>query len=602
MKAGWPCLGIASLKASLREAGIEASCSHFHLETAARLGWDNYDILAEVWGAGEALFGALLDLDDAPRLTAYAAQCLRTAGHDELAEWAEDTATQQLRALYDLWIDEHEALQSPIIGASVGALQLCSSLYLMRRLVERGHRGVRVLGGSGLVGSVATTLLERVTDVDYVIHGEGETALVALVLQQLQGTDAHTPIPGVLAAGAGLLDATAATRAPSINMAKVPLPDLDEFFGKAARLGIPSTALTLSVEHSRGCEWEHRVPDQLRGCTFCGLYRNSPNYRRKPVAKVTAEIQTLVNRHHNLNLAFVDAYLSKHERDAFLDGLNSLPEDISFFSELRCDLNFSTVRKLARRARQVQLGVESFSSSILRKIGKGVSAAYSVYNIRICQELGMPLQYNLMLRIPGVEREEIDAMAQDLPALFGLIPPQATHFYLDRNSLMYMRPEEYGLMPERMDRTRHEWLPRCLGDNRISQVVSYETDRETQSAWDAVEKLVETWKDGWQRARRADMPSPLTWRGGTGWATVIDMRGESLRVFDLEGLEFELFDSCVEAVSHNKLSARFANRGEKELNEALDRLITEGLLFRDGSRYVRAAVRAASDICQPENP
>lgn len=189
MKAGWPCLGIAALKSCLAADGIAVECSHFHLETAARLGWDNYDGLAEACGAGEALFGALIDHEDAARLTAYAGRELRTAGFEALADWAEGPACTELQQLIDLWIDDIGAIETPIIGVSVGAMQLCAAIYLVQRLAQRGHRGVRVLGGSGLVGSCGTEVLRRVPKVDYVVQGEGEESFSRLVHALLEGLD-----------------------------------------------------------------------------------------------------------------------------------------------------------------------------------------------------------------------------------------------------------------------------------------------------------------------------------------------------------------------------------------------------------------------------
>src|ERR1700687_303914 len=88
MKGTWPSLALGCLKSFLREGGIQARCCHFHLETAAKIGWSRYDVFAEVWGAGEALFGALLDPKDSGRLVSVAAQLLREARPPAAALWA----------------------------------------------------------------------------------------------------------------------------------------------------------------------------------------------------------------------------------------------------------------------------------------------------------------------------------------------------------------------------------------------------------------------------------------------------------------------------------------------------------------------------------
>ena len=307
---------------------------------------------------------------------------------------------------------------------------------------------------------------------------------------------------------------------------------------------------------------------------------------------MSRQIQGLVNTHRSLNLAFVDAYLPEVERDDLLDALNAFEEDVTFFSELRCDLSPETARRIAYRARHVQLGVESFSTEILKKIGKGVSAAHSVYNVRICQELGIPLQYNLMLDIPGVDIPEIQKLANALPVLFGLVPPQPAHFYLDRNSLMFLQPEKHGLCRERMDTERHDWLPSALGNNSLSQIVTYTHEEPAREAWCVVENTIHLWKRRWQRARENGAASPLSWRGGSNWATITDLRGDAMQSYDLDGLLFEVFACCTEVSTVEKLAPLLPATKRSHLESALDELVEVGLLFRDGSRHVRAAIHA----------
>ncbi len=593
MKGDWPCLGIAALKSYLQAADIAVRCSHFHLDAAARLGWNPYNALAETWGAGEALFGALLDPAEADRLTEFAARELRGKGFADVADWARDYALVQLSGLVDHWIDESRATHARIVGGSVGALQLCGTVFMMRRLQERGHSGVRVLGGSGLVGTVATEILNRVPCVDYVINGEGEQAFFNLV-HAIRDPGTVAPIAGVCYRDGASHEMKRPSRAPPISLSQSPPPDLSEFFGAAARLRVPKTALTLSLEHSRGCEWEHRTPGQLRGCTFCGLYRNSPDFRRKPIARLADQIRDSVARYRNLNLAFVDAYLPETDRDELIDELNAIPEDITYFSELRCDLTAETVARLALRARRVQLGVESFSTALLRRIGKGLSAAQSAYCVRLCQEAGISTQYNLMLYIPGATKKEIAELRANLPTLFGLVPPEVTRFYLDRNSLVFCDPARHGICPASLDAQPHPWLPASLGDSRISQVVPFRPiSEELDPDWAAVAAVVEEWQERSRAARAAGLPSPLVWHLGSGWATIIDMRQSREKVFDIDGLHLDVFLACDHVISSTSISKRLPGIDPSQIERALDELVAMRLIFKDGPRYVRAAIRNA---------
>ena len=590
MKANWPSLAIGTLKSHLRAGGVEGRCCHLHLEAATSIGWARYDVLAETWGAGEALFGALLEPDDAERLVGVAVELLERGGHAEVAHWARTEGCARIQAWADAWLDRERPERYSVVGGSVGAMQLCSTLYLMRRIRERGHVGTRLLGGSGLVGTVATAVITRFPDVDLVIDGEGEEALLAVCRAVQAGGPLGVPSGalgrdhngGIVAGGsAAVVDLTRSLPA-----------DLDEFFESASALGVPRTGLTLSFEHSRGCEWEHRASGKLLGCTFCGLYRNSADHRRKSVAQVLREIETAVQRHRVLNLAFVDAYLPADYRDELLDGLNRLAGDMTFFTEMRCDLTRSTGERLAIRANRVQLGVESFTTAILKRIDKGVTAARTIYSLRLCQELGIQTQYNLMIRIPGVSRAEVEELTAFLPALFGLPPPSTADFYLDRNSRIFASPEESGLARDALDSERHAWLARSLGDSRISQVVPMPPlDEDLERAWQEVEHVVQRWRECWRDARAAGLPAPLTWKDGGRWATIVDARQRPARVYTIEGVLYDVFAICSEVRNRNTLVRRLPQHSPSDIEKALEALTAHQLLIEDGPQLVSVAMR-----------
>ena len=592
MKSTWPSLAIGCLKAFLKQHRIRTRCLHLHLEAAARLGLGLYEALADTWGAGEALFGALLDPRDRERLVLVAARLLRQANRAHAAEWATGSACEDLRALVEEWLERERPEEYPVVGGSIGAMQLCATLYVMKRIRERRHAGWRILGGSGLVGSVAREVLARCSDIDAVVNGEGERALLQIVQRARNGQRKLGDLPGVLSRETSRL--ANGCVASGVDMSTVPGPDLDEYYEAAAELGVPTTALTLSFEYSRGCEWEHRTDGRLQGCTFCGLYRTSADHRRKPVERILRDIESGVQRYRVLNVAFVDAYLPPGYRDTLLDGLNRLQADIGFFTELRCDLSETVVQRLAARAQRVQLGVESFSSAVLRRLGKGTGAVSSAYSVRLCQEYGIAAQYNLMTRIPGIQVTEIDELAQMLPVFFGLVPPTLTEFYLDRNSLVFANPEHHGIAPEAIDREAPPWLARALGDSRISQVVPFGAQHaDAEAAWRRVEAQVTVWRERWQAARSNGIGCPLEWRDGGSWASVTDTREEVAHIYLLDGVLYDVFVACNHATTVAGIARRLRNHPEATITEALRELVARRLVLEDGRQCVSLPVRKA---------
>jgi ribosomal peptide maturation radical SAM protein 1 len=595
MKASWPCLGIGLLKSFLTVSGIPVRCSHFHLETAARLGWARYDDLAETWGAGEALFGALFDPEDSARLVSVAVGLLRKANHPETAQWAESGACEDLRRMVDEWLERERPDQYSIVGGSVGAMQLCSTLYLIRRVRELGHSGWRVLGGAGLVGSVSGEVLARCRDIDAIIDGEGEHAMLAITERMRTGVETLSGLPQVRVRDSVRESTCCGTT--TVDLSTAPAADLDEYFDSARKLGIPLTALNLSFEYSRGCEWEHRTKGTLRGCTFCGLYRNSPDHRRMPVEKALRQIEKIVQRYRVLDVAFVDAYIPPPYQRELLDGIIRMSSDISIFTEMRCDITRETAERLSKCARRIQLGVESFTNAILRRIGKGVRVLDTVYSVRICQEYGINLQYNLMTQIPGVSTDEINELYEVLPTLFGLVPPNIAEFYLDRNSIIYHDPAAFSIDVRTLDVEPPSWLASSLGDSRVLQVVPFAMDNHVaKDAWNRVAARVTQWRERFQSVKSNGIDSPLTWRDGGHWACVVDARLPVAHIYVLEGVLYDAFIASREVITERALRTALDQYDSVSISEALRQLLGRGLVLSDGTSYLSLPIHSLGAV------
>jgi len=142
-----------------------------------------------------------------------------------------------------------------------------------------------------------------------------------------------------------------------------------------------------------------------------------------------------------------------------------------------------------------------------------------------------------------------------------------------------------------LDAIRHEWLAHALGDNAISPVVSFAPTQEVSEAWGDLEELVRTWRTLWRQTKAASVASPLLWRAGSGWASISDMRDGTLRAFDIDGLQHEVFLTCDAVVTLEKIARLLPDHSEADISAALAELVDQGLVFHDGSRYVRVAIR-----------
>lgn len=591
----WPSTALGDLKAHLNTHGLPCGTAHLHLEIACILGIELYQSVSQEWELGEALYACLLEPGERERLLTPVVDKLRKSGASALADWVGRSAVEDVASATEIAINRLNLSGVSVVGISIGALQLASSIYATRMLKKRKSDLFVVLGGSALVGEVGRNLLLAVPEIDAVVDGEGEEALLQLVqLRQPVCAEALSQIPNLwYRDGNGEVKRSFARALVELDQAAI--PDYSEFYDSLSFRQVPAKLFILPIEASRGCAWEHRCGNELRGCTFCGLYRNSPNYREKGFARILTEINELTKRFKMLDLAFVDAYLPDSYRTELLVALSQGTADVTLFCELRCDLDDETAALLARAgAIRVQLGVESFSTSILRRIDKGTKTIDNILSMKLCEEYGIGYQYNVMTYIPGVTVHEISEMIQVLPLLFGYRPPSLSEFYLDRGSRMYKSPTDFGLVPEHLDCAPVSFLPSRLASKKITQNVPFKHDfvkEGTDKLWKSVATIVEHWKETRKEVGRAGLKSPLFYRDGGEFLSVTDCRDRTKTTITLEGFCRDLFLACDRPASLSQLTERFPNIDPDQIRFTMDTLIRERLVYNERQRYLALPVR-----------
>lgn len=590
--SNWPSTALGTLKAYLRAHGVATDTAHLHVDVAAELGRTRYHALAEqAWHLADVLYSCLLEPAEADALLRPAVDELRRQGMESLADWAATTAVEDVRAATEKCLATIDMSRFWVCGLSVGALQLTSSLYVARLLRERAPHLSLIVGGAGVVGEVGEKLLRVEPTIDLVVDGEGEETLLALArlgppftAERLRG------VPNLwLREPGGGCYRTSTKVLPRLD--ETPLPDYSEFFAAVERLGYQGPAIVLPVEASRGCAWEHRCGDgELRGCTFCGLFRTSPDYREKALPRVLSEIRTLVEDWRHLDLGFVDAYLPSSYRRELLEALGQQDHDLSLWCELRSDLDDDIASLLAAAGlRKAQIGVEAFHTGMLMRMEKGTRAIDNVYALRLCEEYGIEGQYNLITHYPGVPAHEVEEMLDVLPALYGLRPPSVGAFYLDRGSRVYQMPARYGLRPEDIDHAPAQGLPSRLASSKVTQVVPFRVAAigdDATAAWSRVYRAADEWREVHSRAVRAGFPNAFFYRDGGHFLEVTDCRSGKKRSFLLGAEVRDILLACRTPTTLPRLAAHLGKLRESQLVTLLGQLVQHQLIFREAQFYV----------------
>src|SRR5579859_7057199 len=224
----------------------------------------------------------------------YLASALRRAGHEavildaELHDWS-----------YDETIREIEAVQAPVVGFTVTMNYFPARLVaLLGRLRERGSTAIILVGGHA-VSFYPGRILSAVSEVDGVVSGEGEGALVAIA-DSVESCRDWRDVPGVWARGDdGVIRGNTPRRIRVLSELPWPARDLTEEVIR--RNG------NVCISASRGC---------YARCTFCsvprfyGLDRNVPyasgQWLARPVNDVVAEVQHVHDEYGAREILIVD--------------------------------------------------------------------------------------------------------------------------------------------------------------------------------------------------------------------------------------------------------------------------------------------------------
>jgi ribosomal peptide maturation radical SAM protein 1 len=449
LPAHQPALGVSSLLSVLRNHGIEGDVQYLNLAYGERIGWDFYKYLSiqlpTTFLAGEALFTRALWRDGAPDFAVYEQRVTewfeRQASRGgpgwqwPLQQWA--TYAGQMRAalaeaprVVAEWADALLADGPRVLGFTSTFQQSLAALALAREVRRRvpAEEVAILFGGGNCEEDMGQALADNFDFIDCVVSGEAEEVIVDLVRRLVDGDGGSVPrfIQGTMVR----------------DMDALPIPDFEDYFGVAKEASYCDSVVRLSAESSRGCWWGAKSH-----CTFCGLNGNTMAFRAKSAKRFAAELETLSEKYRSDRFALTDNILDMSYLRTLLPDLVRQGRRYNLFYETKSNLRKEHVELLAAAGvYMLQPGIESFSTSILKLMGKGTTRLQNVQLLKWCAELGVAAIWNLLYGFPGEDPNEYHDMAELLPALFHLPPPLGSgRVRLDRFGPYWKWPERYGL-------------------------------------------------------------------------------------------------------------------------------------------------------------
>jgi ribosomal peptide maturation radical SAM protein 1 len=624
-----PSLALAQLRTALLEDArldqrICVDIRHAQHDFAHSFGLDFYRYLTDSGDtlAGEWLFSNALY----PRSNEESAEYLGKYCADRSDQMLE--AAGRLDSFLDRLIDRYDLASAQVVGLTSLYQQTVASLALANRLRKVAPKQIIVVGGGNCEGAMGKALIRNFEFLDYVFSGSGLINFPQVVSHLLEGNRAACDsIDGVfsrfnscsitwdVAAKASRIPSGAVTRQlpiaidtgrpqvglhgkerPVGDVVNIDFVDFLDSFDELILPLSPGIKPRLPLETSRGCWWGEKSH-----CTFCGSCGWDISYRQMEPKDAINYINDVVRRHEDRTAFFecVDQLIPKNFPDEVMPFLK-LPSKGGLFYEIRTTLSEDHMRKLRDSGiRAVQPGVEALSSSLLKHMAKGVSAAHNIQHLKRCAKLGITPMWALLIGLPGEDDAYYAQYRRLLPNLVHLPPPMAVSpISFHRNSPYTWYQEKYGLKIKPSSVYRHIYM---LDETELADLAYFFEDltpephyRECASKYGPdLQLMVDVWRQVWVGH---DGPLPqLHYERRDDTTGVLDSRGGASKFYVPSESELAL----LRAFQEPELVGRVQKANvvpEEDLLPCLSNLVKKQLLFVEGGRAVTLVLEEPTKV------
>lgn len=332
----------------------------------------------------------------------------------------------KLDALLDAHIQAYDFSNILYFGLEVNLYQWIFSSIIAEKIKKVSPESIIVIGGIGNKDA-AMAYLRNFDSFDLALWGEGEDSLLNLSNKlKIEGkVEDYSEIANIAYRGKGEILISGLPNRNYISLDSPTLkPNYDDFFNQRKYFNIESR-VSLPVEASRGCHWKK--------CQFCYLNTGYKN-REKSVSLLLDEIRMLLKKYGINYFQFLDNDIIANNYPRFnemLDGLIEIKNDYPDFTIILAEIitkgiEASVVKKMALAGFiHVQIGYESPSNNLLRKIHKKNSFASNLLFIKYAHE------FHIAIGGLNVLRNLLEETDEDI--IEGISNLHSLRFFLKRN-------------------------------------------------------------------------------------------------------------------------------------------------------------------------
>jgi ribosomal peptide maturation radical SAM protein 1 len=608
------------LKRLITAAGFTPELHYLNFTLATQIGLKAYEDIAggaffyQEWFFSQLLFGSdgmgeMRNQWDDMFVDQTAGSMMKTliGNSPERSEYFKYLADVELPRYMDAVFHQVDWQRYKVVGFTTTFAQSLSSLAIAKRIKEAHPEIAIVFGGANVDSEMGNEFVRAFPWVDHAVHGEAEYTFPEL-LAAISSGEKPICIPGISSRNGDTIYDGHQDAAVPVDINRSPAPDYTDYVAAIEANGFKGAfKLQLFYESSRGCWWGAK-----HHCTFCGLNGGTMTFRQKDPDHVLQEVLNLSRDYGCLSLSATDNILSNQYWTSFLPKLASQDVDLGLFYEVKANLSFEQLSLLkSAGVREIQPGIESFSSRVLKLMNKGITGIQNVQLLKWCFELGIRPVWNILYGFPGETKEDYAEMPDLIRSISHLHPPGDTpQVMYERFSPYHFDSATYGLslLPAR----EYEYI---FPKQRVSfERIAYffeDSDRQNsevaRARFQSVFSEVTLWKKSWEKQERY-----CFYEKGPGFLLIYDNRprgteeSQEARLMKLGGQIADLYLFCNSIRSKRTIIDKFGEGDDagtprnRSLVKALGALVAQGLLHAEGDRYIALAVRKKSRQFWPD--
>ncbi len=357
-----------------------------------------------------------------------------------LVKATQDTETNPFIEIFDAHvIDSLMECNPQLISISISLQeQILPTLTLSRMLKMRSPEIHVVLGGYVItkIAKRLSTLTEFFnTFADYVVVGEGEKPLLALIQAMEASSDLKT-VPSLLFINGDKVQTN--PLCDYLDMSDLPTPD---YQGLPLKLYL-SPSITLSLGSSRGCYWGN--------CAFCDRGTISGiKYKKRQATKVVDDLEYLSKTYGTQYFTFTDEAISPGSLEEISDEILKRNLRLLLAADVRFDKNFTPelCKKISKAGFiHLRFGLESASDRVLAHMRKGINKKTVTEVLKNFSNSGVCTHLYTFFGYPSESKAEaqqtIDFVVDNSKYISSVGP---TTFGLVEDSLVFTYPHRFGI-------------------------------------------------------------------------------------------------------------------------------------------------------------